>query len=137
MKNKKMETSKKIILFIGILFAVAIVYTIVSCSISLIMNTYTDWTSIVALLTSTGGAFGTACGFYYSKAKSENNYKLRMAFLKEKYTILKEIGALDENRAKMEIENELDTINGKLDMEAEEAMSIDNSIYQDASSTTI
>ena len=60
MKNKKMETSKKIILFIGILFAVAIVYTIISCSISLIMNTYTDWTSIVALLTSTGGAFGTA-----------------------------------------------------------------------------
>lgn len=134
---RKIETSKKIILVSGIMFTLSVVYTMISCSVSLILNVYIDWTSIVALLTSTGGAFGTACGFYYTKAKSENSYKLRMAFLKEKYTILKEIGALDENRAKMEIENELDTINGKLDMEAEEAMSIDNSIYQDASSTTI
>lgn len=133
MKNKRMETSKKIILFIGILFAVAIVYTIVSCSISLIMNTYIDWTSIVALLTSTGGAFGTACGFYYSKARSENNYKLRIAFLKEKYAILKEIGALDNNRAQMEIENELSTIDGKLDMEAEESMSDNDSTSQNSS----
>lgn len=134
---RRIETSKKIILISGIMFTLSVIYTMISCSISLTLNAYIDWTSIVALLTSTGGAFGTACGFYYTKAKLENSYKLRMAFLKEKYTILKEIGALDENRAKMEIENELDTINGRLDMEAEEAMSIDNSIYQDASSTII
>lgn len=129
-----METSKKIILVSGIMFALSVIYTMISCSISLILNAYIDWTSIVALLTSTGGAFGTACGFYYTKAKSENSYKLRTTFLKEKYTILKEIGALDDHRAKVEIENELEAINGKLDMEAEEAMSDNSSTYQDSSS---
>ena len=125
MNKKRMETSKKIILVSGIFLAVAVIYTIISCSIAMIYSSYVDWTSIVTLLTVTGGAFGTACGFYFNKAKSENNYKLRMAFLREKYAILKEIGALDVHRAKLELENEIDTIDNRL-IEEEQQISGEN-----------
>lgn len=131
-----METSKKIILVSGIFLAVAVIYTIISCSIAMIYSSYVDWTSIVTLLTVTGGAFGTACGFYFNKAKSENNYKLRMAFLREKYAILKEIGALDVHRAKLELENEIDTIDNRL-IEEEQQISgenFDTTTYQNNSS---
>lgn len=136
MNKKRMETSKKIILVSGIFFAVAVIYTIISCSIAMIYSSYVDWTSIVTLLTVTGGAFGTACGFYFNKAKSENNYKLRMAFLREKYSILKEIGALDVHRAKLELENEIDTIDNGL-IEEEQQISgenFDTTTYQNNSS---
>lgn len=136
MNKKRMETSKKIILVNGIFFAVAVIYTIISCSIAMIYSSYVDWTSIVTLLTVTGGAFGTACGFYFNKAKSENNYKLRMAFLREKYAILKEIGALDVHRAKLELENEIDTIDNRL-IEEEQQISgenFDTTTYQNNSS---
>ena len=125
MNKKRMETSKKIILVSGMFFAVAVIYTIISCSIAMIYSSYVDWTSIVTLLTVAGGAFGTACGFYFNKAKSENNYKLRMAFLREKYAILKEIGALDVHRAKLELENEIDTIDNRL-IEEEQQISGEN-----------
>lgn len=136
MNKKRMETSKKIILVSGIFLAVAVIYTIISCSIAMIYSSYVDWTSIVTLLTVTGGAFGTACGFYFNKAKSENNYKLRMAFLREKYAILKEIGALDVHRAKLELENEIDTIDNRL-IEEEQQISGENfdiTTYQNNSS---
>lgn len=131
-----METSKKIILVSGIIFVAAVVYSMISCTIAMTDGAYVDWTSIVTLLTVTGGAFGTACGFYFNKAKSENNYKLRMAFLREKYAILKEIGALDVHRAKLELENEIDTIDNRL-IEEEQQISCENfdtTTYQNNSS---
>lgn len=136
MKKNRMETSKKIILVSGIIFVAAVVYSMISCTIAMTDGTYVDWTSIVTLLTVTGGAFGTACGFYFNKAKSENNYKLRMAFLREKYAILKEIGALDVHRAKLELENEIDTIDNRL-IEEEQQISgenFDTTTYQNDSS---
>ena len=136
MKKNRMETSKKIILVSGIIFVAAVVYSMISCTIAMTDDAYVDWTSIVTLLTVTGGAFGTACGFYFNKAKSENNYKLRMAFLREKYAILKEIGALDVHRAKLELENEIDTIDNRL-IEEEQQNSGENfdiTTYQNNSS---
>ena len=136
MKKNRMETSKKIILVSGIIFVAAVVYSMISCTIAMTDGAYVDWTSIVTLLTVTGGAFGTACGFYFNKAKSENNYKLRMAFLREKYAILKEIGALDVHRAKLELENEIDTIDNRL-IEEEQQISCENfdtTTYQNNSS---
>lgn len=136
MKKNRMETSKKIILVSGIIFVAAVVYSMISCIIAMTDGAYVDWTSIVTLLTVTGGAFGTACGFYFNKAKSENNYKLRMAFLREKYAILKEIGALDVHRAKLELENEIDTIDNGL-IEEEQQISgenFDTTTYQNDSS---
>lgn len=136
MKKNRMETSKKIILVSGIIFVAAVVYSMISCTIAMTDGAYVDWTSIVTLLTVTGGAFGTACGFYFNKAKSENNYKLRMAFLREKYAILKEIGALDVHRAKLELENEIDTIDNRL-IEEEQQISgenFDTTTYQNDSS---
>lgn len=134
MNKKRMETSKKIILVSGIFLAVAVIYTIISCSIAMIYSSYVDWTSIVTLLTVTGGAFGAACGFYFNKAKSENNYKLRMAFLREKYAILKEIGALDVHRAKLELENEIDTIDNRL---IEEEQQISGEDFQNNNSSVM
>ena len=136
MNKKRMETSKKIILVSGIFFAVAVIYTIISCSIAMIYSSYVDCTSIVTLLTVAGGAFGTACGFYFNKAKSENNYKLRMAFLREKYAILKEIGVLDTQRAKLEIENEIDTIDNRMIEEEQQILNdgFDTETYQNSSS---
>ena len=136
MNKKRMETSKKIILVSGIIFVAAVVYSMISCTIAMTDGAYVDWTSIVTLLTVTGGAFGTACGFYFNKAKSENNYKLRMAFLREKYAILKEIGVLDVHRAKLELENEIDTIDNRL-IEEEQQISgenFDTTTYQNDSS---
>ena len=135
MKKNRMETSKKIILVSGIIFVAAVVYSMISCTIAMTDGAYVDWTSIVTLLTVTSGAFGTACGFYFNKAKSENNYKLRMAFLREKYAILKEIGALDVHRAKLELENEIDTIDNRL-TEKEQQISgenFDTTTYQNNS----
>lgn len=136
MNKKRMETSKKIILVSGMFFAVAVIYTIISCSIAMIYSSYVDWTSIVTLLTVAGGAFGTACGFYFNKAKSENNYKLRMAFLREKYAILKEMGVLDTQRAKLEIENEIDTIDNRMIEEEQQILNdgFDAETYQNSSS---
>ena len=136
MNKKRMETSKKIILVSGIIFVAAVVYSMISCTIAMTDGASVDWTSIVTLLTVTGGAFGTACGFYFNKAKSENNYKLRMAFLREKYAILKEIGVLDVHRAKLELENEIDTIDNRL-IEEEQQISgenFDTTTYQNDSS---
>ena len=136
MKKNRMETSKKIILVSGIIFVAAVVYSMISCTIAMTDGAYVDWTSIVTLLTVTGGAFGTACGFYFNKAKSENNYKLRMAFLREKYAILKEIGALDVHRAKLELENEIDTIDNRLAEEEQQISgeNFDTTTYQNDSS---
>ena len=136
MKKNRMETSKKIILVSGIIFVAAVVYSMISCTIAMTDGAYVDWTSIVTLLTVTGGAFGTACGFYFNKAKSENNYKLRMAFLREKYGILKEIGALDVHRAKLELENEIDTIDNRLAEEEQQISgeNFDTTTYQNDSS---
>ena len=136
MKKNRMETSKKIILVSGIIFVAAVVYSMISCTIAMTDGAYVDWTSIVTLLTVTGGAFGTACGFYFNKAKSENNYKLRMAFLREKYAILKEIGALDMHRTKLELENEIDTIDNRLAEEEQQISgeSFDTTTYQNDSS---
>ena len=59
-----------------------------------------------------------------------------MAFLREKYAILKEIGALDVHRAKFELENEIDTIDNRL-IEEEQQISgenFDTTTYQNNSS---
>ena len=117
--NKKMETSKIIVLVTGLGFAVVVavcLFIFVYCTLSGICF---DWTGIVTLLTVSGTVFSTAIATYESKAKAENVNKIKRSFLREKYDILKEIGVLDYSRAQCEIENEINNIDCKLDMEEE------------------
>ena len=78
-KNQKKFTYSKIqvfitmIIFLGcILFAV---YLYISGNIS---NVY-DTTSIVTMITVSGGIFGSELCWYSKKSASENHYKLRMS----------------------------------------------------------
>ena len=124
-----METSKIIVLVTGLGFAVVVavcLFIFVYCTLSGICF---DWTGIVTLLTVSGTVFSTAIATYEAKAKAENVNKIKRSFLREKYDILKEIGVLDYSRAQFEIENEINNIDCKLDMEEEATAT---TIYQHA-----
>jgi hypothetical protein len=116
-----MEFSKKIILATGIIFSLVVAVCLgifVCCTVSGVAY---DWSGIVTLLGVSGGVFGTAAAFYYNKAKAENTYKLRKSFLREKYTLLSELGMLDSMRVQSEIDTEINNIESGLDSaEAEE-----------------
>lgn len=126
--KKKMEASKKILLFTGICFSVVIMFIIAICVLSIVFNVGIDYTVLITLITVVGGAFGTSAAFYYNKAKAENIYKIKSSYLKVKYLILKDIGSLDESTIQTELQTELDKIECVLD---EEESSLSNEITYD------
>lgn len=75
-KSDKMEFSKKI--FIGVTFGV-IVVTLFSF---VLMWVTKDVSPLVYLIPAVYGAFMTAIGFYYNKAKAENQIKIQMEYKK-------------------------------------------------------
>lgn len=103
MKNK-METSKKLAWFSGSCFAVVILYSIIIFAYSTITDKVCDFTVLITLLTVTGGVFGVTMATYANKSRYENVVKIQQGYMKEKYTILKELGVLDTGRAIEEIE---------------------------------
>lgn len=75
-RKKKLEFSKKI--FIGVTIG-AIMITIFTC----IMSWKTQDISILSyLITGIFAEFATATGFYYNKAKAENEIKITKAYQK-------------------------------------------------------
>ena len=78
MRKKKMEYSKKIVFFTGILF--------ISTIIAAIYFSYESRdTSVFAyILPCTGGTFGASIIFYLNKAKMENVCKGKIEFFKFK-----------------------------------------------------
>ena len=116
---KKIETSKKLAYLSGICFVVALVYSIGIFTYSVMNDVSCDFSMIITLITVTGAAFGVTCSMYYNKSRFENTIKIKQGFLREKYTILKEIGALDHNRAVEEIEEEFIEIEEDTDNEAD------------------
>ena len=116
---KKIETSKKLAYLSGICFVVALVYSIGIFTYSVMNDVSCDFSMIITLITVTGAAFGVTCSMYYNKARFENTIKIQQSYLREKYTILKEIGALDHNRAVEEIEEEFTEIEEDADNEAD------------------
>lgn len=77
-KNKpKMETSKVILLVIGVSLAVTILFSMVMMVITHDLSPI-DW-----ILTGMYGLAATAVGFYYNKAKAENKIKLKKKYGKE------------------------------------------------------
>ena len=116
---KKIETSKKLAYLSGICFVVALVYSIGIFTYSLMNDVSCDFSMLITLITVTGAAFGVTCSMYYNKSRFENTIKIQQSYLREKYTILKEIGALDCDRAVAEIEEEFTEIEEDADNEAD------------------
>ena len=105
---RKMETSKKLAWLSGVCFIVALVYSIGIFTYSVMNDVSCDFSMLITLITVTGAAFGVTCSMYYNKSRFENTIKIQQSYLREKYTILKEIGALGHNRAVEEIEEDAD-----------------------------
>jgi hypothetical protein len=115
--NKKMETSKKLAWFSGICFAVAVMYSVLIFAYGVIVGVMCDFALPITLITVTGAVFGVTMVAYNSKSRYENVTKIQKDFLREKYSILKDIGVLDHNRAVMEIEEEFTEIEVNADNE--------------------
>lgn len=115
--NKKMETSKKLAWFSGICFAVAVMYSVLIFAYGIIVGAMCDFALPITLITVTGAVFGVTMVAYNSKSRYENVTKIQKDFLREKYSILKDIGVLDHNRAVMEIEEEFTEIEVNADNE--------------------
>lgn len=115
--NKKIETSKKLAWFSGICFAIAILYGIFIFTYGTIQDKMIDSTMPITLITATASVFGVTMVSYMNKSRYENTVKIQRGFLREKYTILKELGVLDKDRAIQEIEEELTEIESDFDNE--------------------
>ena len=79
----KIEFSKLIMIFGG-----AVVLIITAFTMFMIYKTE-NLDPLVYLIPAAFGAFGTAAGFYYSKAKRENEIKLRKKYGAEIYNDVK------------------------------------------------
>lgn len=116
MKNK-IETSKKLAWFSGVCFALAILYSSVMFTYGTLYDKMIDCTMLITLITATAGVFSVTMVSYMNKGRYENTVKIQRSFLKEKYTILKKLGVLDNFRAVQEIEDELTEIENDFDNE--------------------
>ena len=115
--KQKMETSKKLAWFSGTCFAIAVIYSVLIFTYGAYVGTMCDFTLPITLLTVTGAVFGVTMVAYNSKSRYENVTKIEKEFLREKYTILKDIGVLNYDRAVMEIEEELAEMEANADNE--------------------
>ena len=115
--KRKMETSKKLAWFSGVCFAIAVIYSVEIFTYGIKMDSQCDFTLPITMLTVTGAVFGVTMVAYNSKSRYENVTKIQKDFLREKYSILKEIGVLDYNRAIAEIEDEFAEIEANADNE--------------------
>ena len=116
--KKKTETSKKLAWLSGVCFVVTLIYSIGAFTYGALYDITYDFTMLITIITVTGAAFGVTCSMYYNKSRFENVIKIQQSYLREKYIILKEIGALDHDRAVAEIEEEFTEIESNSDNEA-------------------
>lgn len=118
-KSKKipMQTSKKLALFSCICFAVAIIFSMVIFAYGIINDKMFESSMLVTLITISGAVVGVTMVAYSNKARYENVNKLQQAGLKSKYLILRDVGSLDDERVKEEIENTLSKIESDIDNE--------------------
>jgi predicted DNA-binding transcriptional regulator len=116
MKNK-IENSKKLAWFSGICFALSIIYSFLIFTYGTLQDKMIDYTMIITLITATAAVFGVTMASYMNKGRYENTVKIQSGFLREKYSILKELGVLDNTRAISEIEDEFNEIENDYDNE--------------------
>ena len=117
MKKNKIETSKKLAWFSGICFAIAVVYSILIFTYGSLYDKMVDYAMVITLISATAAVFGVTMASYMNKGRYENTVKIQKSFLKEKYSILQNIGVLDNSRAIQEIEDELTEIEADFDNE--------------------
>lgn len=72
--KKKIEFSKIIVVFVGVVTVLVTTFTLYMVYIT------QDLSPLDTLITLVFGAFATAMGFYYNKAKFENLIKLRKKY---------------------------------------------------------
>jgi hypothetical protein len=127
--KKKMECSKKLAWFSGICFAFAILYSMATFTYGILMGTECDFAVLITLDTVTGAVFGVTMATYANKSRYENVVKIQQGYLKEKYTILKEMGVLDGERAIQEIEEEFTDM--ETDFDNEKSMANQEITYEE------
>ena len=115
--EQKTTTSKKLAWFSGICFGLSVLYSIVMFTYGALYDKIIDCTMIITLITATAAVFGVTMASYMNKGRYENTVKIQKGFLREKYTILKELGVLDNSRAIQEIEDEFTEIENDFDNE--------------------
>lgn len=115
--KKKIQTSKKISVFSCVCFAIVLIFSMVAFSYCAIMDKTPDMTVLITLITIAGGTFGVTVASYSNKSRYENVIKEQRKTLKAKYLILKDVGALDEERLISEIEDELSKIESDAETE--------------------
>ena len=113
----KMTNSQKLSWFSGVCFAISVVYSMLVFTYGIIVGTMCDFVLPVTLITVTGATFGVTMVAYSSKSRYENVTKIEQGFLREKFSILKEMGVLDKSRAIQEIEDEFVDMENNADNE--------------------
>lgn len=116
-QKQKKQTSKKLAWFSGTCFALAVIYSILAFTYGVYFNIMCDFTLLITLITVTGAVFGVTMVAYNSKSRYENVTTIQQNYLREKYTILKELGVLDSSRAISEIEDEFIELEANADNE--------------------
>ena len=76
-----------------------------------------DFAMLITLITVSGAVFSVTMVAYNSKSRYENVTKIQQEFLREKFSILKELGVLDNSRAVQEMEDEFIEIENDADNE--------------------
>ena len=74
MKKKRIETSKKIVLYCDVMLSLAVIATFIALFMGL------EVSSVVMLDGTLAGLVTAAHGFYYVKAKAENIIKISKAY---------------------------------------------------------
>lgn len=115
--KKKMETSKKLAWLSGTCFVITLLCSLAAFVYSVLYEVMLDFTLLITLMTVTGAVFGVTMVAYNNKSRYENVTKIQKDYLREKYSILKEMGVLDNSRAVLEIEEEFAEIETSADNE--------------------
>lgn len=113
----KMTNSQRLAWFSGACFAIAIIYSILIFTYCVFSGSMCDFTMLITLITVAGAVFSVTMVSYASKSRYENVTRIQQGFLREKFSILKELGVLDNSRAVQEIEDEFTEIENDADNE--------------------
>lgn len=119
---KKMETSKKLVLTTGVIFAVSSVAGAAAAVAGM------DITFFAAEIAIAGGVFGSAIVSYEIKAKMENVVKIKMAIIKFRLAVGNYLTPEQMAQVEIDIQTLEEAIDGKIDDAVAQAVSQDPEI---------
>ena len=108
-RRRRMETSKRLILCAGIIFAISVAIGTTAALLG------ADATFFIAVIGVTGGVFASAIVSYENKAKMENIIKIKMAIIKFRLAIGKYLTPEQMEQVEQDIQVVEDAIDGKID----------------------